>query len=316
MKILFVPDGGPAAGLGHLSRCLAVAQAISTISSIRPVFLSGDRESRAWLAERGLESSPYLQGNWDVMVVDSYARSPGAVAELRTQAKFFAVFDDIGTPPEDVHCVINSGVRASDVCYAAFRPRGLLLGPLFHPLRSEYLALDPDRSVTFPVRDILITLGGGTNQEMLSEILAELRLVFSLGRFHILIGPHDKQMRQFSDEQNLVIHYSPSNVRDVLALADIAISAGGQTLYELAYLGIPAIVIEIARNQHQNILGFTEAGTVISVGDAGLPKWKDRLREAFVLLLEEPGKRREMSEAGRQLIDGKGSLRLAKVLVT
>jgi UDP-2,4-diacetamido-2,4,6-trideoxy-beta-L-altropyranose hydrolase len=41
---------------------------------------------------------------------------------------------------------------------------------------------------------------------------------------------------------------------------DLAITAGGQTTYELARCGVPMIMIEVVSNQRGNIRGFNELG--------------------------------------------------------
>lgn len=316
MRIIFVPDGGAVAGLGHLSRCLAVAEAFRVTSNIRPMFLSADSASRTWLAERDMDSTSDLSGSWDVMVVDSYVRSSAAIADLRARTKILTVFDDDGNLPDGAHWVINAGVGASGALYSHSRPGGLLLGPMFHPLRSEYWAPEPDKPTISAVQNVVITLGGGACEEMLSEMLVELRLVLPCSLLHVLVGPHAGVIELSSDEQDVVFHRAPQNVREVLALADVAVSAGGQTLYELAYLGIPTIAIETAPNQRNNILGFSDAGVLVDIGEIGMPIWKDKLKEALGTLITSPSKRRQMSDAGRHLIDSKGALRLAKVLAT
>lgn len=314
MRVAFLPDGGPAAGLGHLSRCLAVAQALEYACGIQPKFVVVDRNSQAWLAERGMQVLDDFNGNWDVMIVDSYVQLPVELDVLQAHAKVLAVFDDKGEPPRDVHWIINTGIKAVDVSYSHACAQGLLLGPTFHPLRSEYWMSQPDAPVSSVVRNILVTVGGGSQLRTVERILVELRKVLPTGCFHILLGPHADLKSQLTDGSNVFIHRSPLNVREVLAMADIAISAGGQTLFELAYLGVPTIAMEIACNQRANIRGFSESGAVMSVGDITQPEWKEQLTQAFSCLLNEPDRRQGISEAGRQLVDGKGALRLAKLL--
>lgn len=316
MKILFVPDSNPYIGLGHLSRCLALAQAIKILFGQPSTFLMEDQNSRDWLYQRGFDSVPVLSGNWDVVVLDSYRITPSVSSELRGKAKLFCVFDDLGTPPKNANLVINSSIRLPISFYSDISPTSLLLGPVFHPLRAEYWALAPCSTSPKVVSNVLITLGGGIPSSKLVEIAQELRKLHPLGQTHVLLGPHVKDTEYLALDKKLIIHHSPLKVRDVFSMADIAISAGGQTLYELAYLGIPTIAIEIAENQRENILGFSTQGAVFSVGNINLHEWKIRLKEALIYLLNEPARRMEMSRVAQQLIDGKGALRLAKVLIT
>lgn len=315
MKLLFVPDGGAAAGLGHLSRCVAVSQAFEILYGVRSKFLVSDLKSKSWLYDRGIESIDELRGNWDIMVFDTYLLSPAVVSDLSSQAKVVAAFDDNFDPPSGARWIINTSLRVTAASYIRSRPENLLLGPSYHPLRLEYWSSRPNRCAASSVRDVLITLGGGIHEATLFEIVEELGPLVS-GRFHILVGPHADPGISALNGEDVFVHRSPANVRDMLASADLAISGGGQTLFELAYLGVPTIAIQVARNQQENILGFSNEGAVVSAGDISRPGWKRLLRKAFRRVIEERGKRAAMAAAGRKLIDGKGAIRLAKVLAT
>ena len=316
MKIVFVPDGGAAAGLGHLSRCVAVSQAFEILYGVQSKFLVSDLKSKSWLSDRGIESIDEPQGNWDIMVFDTYLRSPAVVSDLSSQAKVVVAFDDNFNPPSGARWIINTSLRVKAASYIRSRPENLLLGPTYHPLQSEYWSSRPNRCAASSVRDVLITLGGGIHEATLFEIVEELGPILVSGRFHILVGPHADPGISALNGEHVFVHRSPANVRDMLASADLAISGGGQTLFELAYLGVPTIAIQVARNQQENILGFSDEGAVVPAGDISQPGWKRLLRKAFRRVIEEQGKRVAMAEAGRKLIDGKGAIRLAKVLAT
>jgi len=87
--------------------------------------------------------------------------------------------------------------------------------------------------------------------------------------------------------------------------ADVAISGGGQTLYELARAGVPTIAIGLSDNQLPNIKGWQKAGFISYVGwyrERGL---LDRLKSEVDRLLPYET-RKERSSRGRRIIDGKG----------
>jgi spore coat polysaccharide biosynthesis predicted glycosyltransferase SpsG len=50
------------------------------------------------------------------------------------------------------------------------------------------------------------------------------------------------------------------DIRDVFLSSDLVISAGGQTLFELAALGIPTIPVQVMDNQTEDIDGFLTLG--------------------------------------------------------
>ncbi len=102
----------------------------------------------------------------------------------------------------------------------------------------------------------------------------------------------------------------PPNLADWMAWADIAITGGGSTCYELAAYGVPMLIITLAENQHLLANGIGEAGAGISLGwhaDINLEDIISPLRN----LLRSPETFAAMSQAGQRLVDGLGASRVA-----
>jgi spore coat polysaccharide biosynthesis predicted glycosyltransferase SpsG len=97
---------------------------------------------------------------------------------------------------------------------------------------------------------------------------------------------------------------APDSMAGVLAAADLAVTAGGQTMLEAAALGIPTIAVPVAANQESQTKALADAGAVrlATVGDA--------LNEVGNLA-EDALARRTLSEAARAAVDGKGARRVA-----
>ena len=97
--------------------------------------------------------------------------------------------------------------------------------------------------------------------------------------------------------------------------ADLAVSAGGTTLYELCAVGTPAISYSFADNQLGNVEKFEEDGMISYAGDLR----RDPVAEHVAAYLDYFGQnqkvRRERSLKMQELVDGKGALRIAKALM-
>ncbi|MDQ7082427.1 MAG: glycosyltransferase [Aquificota bacterium] len=63
----------------------------------------------------------------------------------------------------------------------------------------------------------------------------------------------------------LIFYPSAEEMKNLMLDADIAISAGGQTLYELARVGVPTIAVAVAENQMWNVSEWQEAGFIEAV---------------------------------------------------
>jgi len=96
--------------------------------------------------------------------------------------------------------------------------------------------------------------------------------------------------------------------------ADIAISAAGQTLYELASLGVPTIAIAVADNQDLNVRGWSDNDFMEFAG-----WWDDPDLTTNILkkidYLKDYETRIKQSKAGQARIDSSGALQLGKEIL-
>jgi len=96
---------------------------------------------------------------------------------------------------------------------------------------------------------------------------------------------------------------------ELMEWADIAISSGGSTSWELAFMGLPAFVICFAENQIKAMDSLHNYGSVINLGWYSAIK-KEQLLIQMNNLLQDELLRRKMSKLGKDLIDGMGRFRI------
>ena len=97
-----------------------------------------------------------------------------------------------------------------------------------------------------------------------------------------------------------------SNMPELMAWADLAIAAGGSTNWELAFMGLPSLVITIADNQQAIAAALDRQGVIINLGwhqDLNI----ERLGLSIQDLIGDRLKRETMSKKGRLLVDGNGA---------
>ena len=94
---------------------------------------------------------------------------------------------------------------------------------------------------------------------------------------------------------------------------DLALSAGGSTVYELCAVGVPSLVFTMADNQLKFVREFADAGVIDHICDLrSVKNAADVLVGALYDYSGKYEKRLEMSAKARALIDGKGSIRIAE----
>ena len=102
----------------------------------------------------------------------------------------------------------------------------------------------------------------------------------------------------------------------IMKKCDFAVSAGGTTIYELCAIGVPTVVFSMADSQVDFVKSFQKAGAVRYAGDA---RKDQRLVQKIVTWgtasIESQGFRRRMSDKAREIIDGKGTEKIADAIM-
>lgn len=332
-RVLLAADGGADIGLGHLGRALALAAALEAEGAWAGVAAPAAGPFRVRVDALG-KTAVAIDGwpAWDAaaldrlvaaarstgattVVVDSYRADDAALERLRAAGLTLVVFDDLAATPSPAHVVIDPAPAAADV---ARRSRHgdtrFLLGPAYAPLRREFWTPSL-RTPREPVAVVLLTLGGGEVPGLTGPLLAALDAAPGAFRVDALVGPFADPAPVAAiaarSRRAVAVHHDPRDLRALLLGADLAVSAAGQTLFELAWAGCPAVAIAVADNQRANLAGFAARGTVRAVPEPGAPDLAGRLAEALRALLADAEARRAMAAAGQRLVDGRGARRLA-----
>jgi UDP-2,4-diacetamido-2,4,6-trideoxy-beta-L-altropyranose hydrolase len=105
-----------------------------------------------------------------------------------------------------------------------------------------------------------------------------------------------------------------SDMASLMAWADLAITAGGSTCWELACLGLSAVTIVLAENQRSVAEELNVAGIALNAG------WHRDLSVETLMtkvesLLYSSFRRLRMSQRGREMVDGRGADRVVSALL-
>lgn len=329
-------DGSPSIGLGHVMRCLALAQAMK--KTFRPVFASRyiPASMRTRLAREGfkvLRMSSAPGSAADAHEVAGIARREGAGWIITDGYRFGAAYqsriksrgyrlmciDDIAGCEYAADIVLNQNPGFSARDYRAPKGTKFLLGPRYALLREEFRRLRPAGKRFGPAgaRTVLVTMGGADSVNMTGRVIEALK-GFEGIKTTVLVGSANPNLSRIADirrgsEQLVKVVVDANNVAPYLRGADIAIHAAGGTSWELAYMGVPGICYVLADNQAPVAKELAGAGISRSMG------WhadfsKEKLRMKFRELITSPRLLRRMSKAGRATIDGRGAERAAKEL--
>jgi spore coat polysaccharide biosynthesis predicted glycosyltransferase SpsG len=129
------------------------------------------------------------------------------------------------------------------------------------------------------------------------------------------LGDDPEAVRQaLADVGGATLHLVPEAIRPLMLDADLAVTAGGVTLLELAATGTPSVGICLAQNQAANLAGLAEAGALCFAGFVADPRLPEAVEGSLRELAAAPERRRQLGERARELVDGRGAFRVAEAM--
>lgn len=346
--LLIRADGNARIGAGHLMRCLSVAEELAALQGTREqiCFLCADEQSSALAGGHGFRSRTLgtdyrdmeselslwpqvineFRGTHEtqreqkrIILVDSYHVTERYLAALRRYG-YVALMDDRGERAYPVDCVVNYNAPASAEAYRELYAGDsvrMLIGSSYTPLRRQFL----DRQcadIAGPVKNVLITAGGGDIGNIAGAIFPEIyRRDIA---YHLVAGqfnPHYGELKALERTYaNLHIYSNVTDMAELMCRCDIAVTAGGSTVYELAAVGVPFICFSCAENQ-EALTDYVGARSIARAAGAwhrdGAATLR-KIREYFDELTESRELREQMSREERTMVDGLGAVRLAREL--
>jgi len=324
-KFLLFADWNSQSGMGHLSRCLSLAQALNK-NGVALIIVTDNPIPLNFLECRNIKSKIY---NWykveslfkiakkdTACIVDSYLAKPETYSYLYQNTKLLVSIDDNKRIDYPGGILINSNIYAKCLGYQQKNEIHLLLGSLYIPLKKVFW-LRKNKVIRNKVNSILITTGGNDDENCIPPILHLLSEKFPRINKYILVTRNFSnltEINKLSDQKTYVFQDAPAHkIRELMYQSDLAISGGGQTIYELANVGLPTIAIQQANNQKRNIQSWKKLGFIEYVGKASNPKTLNNINSA-IIKLNSKRLRQQRCRIGRRLIDGRGAERVAEII--
>jgi len=341
-RLLIRADASAFMGAGHVMRSLALAQAWSKARGEVTFFTaieSSSLESRLRLEGMDVQS---LQGpaggvedatqtinmsrklDCDWIIVDGYQFDSAYQEALRQSGLRVLVIDD--------HCharryvadfVLNHNHHANATLYPVLgEGTRLLLGTRYVLIRQEFLD-ERERRREQPqcARRVLVTLGGGDASNTTLKVVEAL-IEIDRGDLEVKVvcghlNEHRESLRRKAEAASFSIDVlsATREIPALMAWADVAISAGGSTCWELAFMGLPAIAIVLADNQIDIVESLDRLGVVKSLGSHENIN-VDMIVRRVSELLDDHERRAAMSRRAGALVDGQGAARVVSQLLS
>lgn len=325
MSVLFRADTSRKIGFGHISRCLALAERLRQLGIHVTFSCSNQIHSSSFAIKDekvSLLPTEYLDDHdWDWLVIDHYGLDREFETQMRARVKRILVIDDLADRAHDCDVLLDQNLYDDAASrYENLVPKHckLLLGPQFSLLQSAFREAREGLRRANGFRRLLVSFGGSDPTNETSKVLHAIRLV-SRRKFQVdvLMGRWNANQRELQsiarNMPGVVLHENTDRVADLMRASDVAIGAGGTTTWERCCLGLPSITMAVADNQvaicetlahqgYQTYLGRAEGVSISAITETL------RFSSANFSAI------REMGLKSMELVDGRGSDRVAEVM--
>jgi len=255
--------------------------------------------------------------NADIVIIDSYFADISFYEKISKLVKIPVYIYNNKRRDYPKGVVVNGSIYAEELNYPSKDGVVYLIGAKYILLRKIFWDI-PEKNIKDKIENVMITFGGGDTKNLTPKILKFLNEKYSELKKNVIIGRaylNVDEIKKVADKNTNLIYFSDaSTIKKVMLESDMAISSGGQTLNELARVGVPTVGICVADNQRLNILGWEKIGFLTYIGNYDNKNILINLKNAIEKIIDY-NFRKGVSILGRELVGGKGSLRLVNKVI-
>jgi len=243
-----------------------------------------------------------------------------ALETLRRENCLVAVIDQLGGKQIICDLLINKSIVSEWLKYDFVKDKPVCcFGADYAILEDCYEELHKrEKKFTKTNYTILVSMGGVDRTGSTLRIIKALQSIDNTSK-EIIIGngfSHiDKlhNLRKKLNDSSFIFSQGVDDLGKRMSKADIVISAGGNTVYEMACVGTPGIVLW--EDEHEYIQGkiFSERRTLLCLGN-GIKTPIELISNSIKVLLKDVNQRKNMSQCGKKLVDFHGKKRIVDEL--
>ena len=297
-KIVLRCDGYKALGMGHIYHCLNLAynltehdvilvtnenyeEGLNKIksSNLKYTTIKNDKDFYNFLEK-------YKP---DIIVNDCLDTTSEYIQNLKKLANRVVTIEDMGEGTFYADAVINA-------LYDEAGGSNIYSGQNYVSLRDEFLINTP-KEFSNKVNDILVLFGGTDPANLTQKVYnvaknmnnSDVKFTFILG-----IGYEHADQIISIEEKNITVFKDVKNISEHMKKADLALTSQGRTIYELAVLGVPSIVL--AQNEREKLHNFAQIDNGFLNLGLGIDVSEETIKNTIEWLIKVPYIRSEMRE--------------------
>jgi len=326
MRVLFRADASTEIGLGHLTRCLAVADLLKKRGhSCYFVSLPLPGSNRSLVLKQGhqlIEESAIESEQFDLGIVDHYGLDEVYEKKLKSFCKKVGVIDDWGDRAHDADWIVDPSYSSQTILRKTKNSfQKFYSGFEWLLVREDFSDLHSWAKVRTQMKRILFFFGGSDPRDLVKTYLEEVIRTPNFApniQLNFLVSASHARFSEFKKmnlPSNIRFHLSPPSVAQVMLDCDYYVGSSGTISWERMCLGLPGACISIVENQ-------TDIGQTLQKENLHtyLGKWdeiapKEVLKQVEFLIQDRVATEAQ-SRKCLSLVDGKGIFRLVDLIET
>jgi len=352
MKIFIRADGSKIIGIGHLMRCMTLAQKLKESSNCEIIFLVHEipQHIKTYIYTLGfsivqyntvyrigsvedakfiltLIREKYVITNQDWLIVDHYMIDKDWESVLGLEFHKIMVIDDLANRKHNCTLLLDTTVSV-DYTYRyenLLSPNTIkLLGPHYALLRDEFSEMR-NKILSGHMNkikgNILICFGGTDPTNETEKVIRALEPWVLKKKFQLTVimgsaNPHiSKVEAKYGATSGINLSVQPHSIALEMSKAELAICAGGTMTWERYCLGLPGLVIAVADNQI-NIAKEGERQRIDKYLGEASEVQEFHIDKALMELLYTPHRIMDAAKIAWELVDGEGAARVSQYILS
>jgi len=327
-KLTVLTEGGEVYGFGHITRCLSICKYFKESGIIIEFIIDGDDsilplvEKQSFVIMKWLNKKSLLKKLYEssFILIDSLRIKNRQIQDIQKLDVSIIYIDD-----DKRHNLLEKGfildwtILSDKKNYFLPKKENVtyLLGSKYTPLRGPF-NINRRANILPDIESIFVSFGGSDIRNLTPLVLKTLNINFPGMEKTVVIGNGFKNIehiKSLQDEKtNLIYNADAKKMHSLMISSDIAISSGGQTLYELACVGVPTISILLIENAREDTEGWSEIGSMDYIGNFDDLDLMSKLLTSFKAL-ENQEKRQMMQSNGLKFIGFNGGRLIAEAVI-
>lgn len=267
MRFVVMADATPATGMGHVSRCLNIANAIRRIDPVVRIVFTGDIVAALQdrILQNGFDVTPEVRPAADDIVLhDRYGLDQRAADRLVNGSARVVFVDDFGLLNlSSADAVLNFRVGAEDMF--RYGSRHDLLGVSYFPVPAglkDVRARKTAEGVAPSPARLLIFIGGGASATTENALVSAARTAATDARIRLLsLRPFDQGLGH-----DIELSTPSGPIAPHLGWASAVLCGGGLLKYEAGYCGLPVACYSQTEGQHADTASLVTRGLTHDLG--------------------------------------------------